>query len=155
MSKTNVLRILETRRVPFETAEYEYVEEGQGAVSAAEKLGVPPERVYKTLVTWDEHRSLFVFCIPADATLSLKKAARAAGAGRLEMLPLKELFPRTGYVHGGCSPVGLKRPAAVFVDSRAGLLDWLYVNGGRQGLQVRLAPPDLAAVTGARFADLS
>ncbi len=121
MTKTNAIRILETRGVPFKAAEYAYAEKTPGGVSgaldAAGKLGVPPERVYKTLVAWDERKS--------------------------------------GYVHGGCSPIGLKRPAPVFLDARAEGLDWLYINGGRRGLQVRIAPRDLAAAVQARFADLT
>jgi Cys-tRNA(Pro)/Cys-tRNA(Cys) deacylase len=154
MTKTNAIRILESSGIAFQTAEYEYEEGPQGALRAAERLGVPAERVFKTLVCRDERKNLYVFCIPADASLNLKKAARAAGAGGLELLPLKDLFPATGYAHGGCSPIGLKKPCPVFIDELATLLEWLYINGGRRGLQVRIAPADLAGATGARFADL-
>ena len=154
MTKTNALRILESRGVPFEVVAYEYDEETSGAVVAAEKLGVSPERVFKTLVTYADGKTVQVFCIPGNAVLDRKKAASAAGARRIELVAVKELFELTGYVRGGCSPVGMKKPYPVLIDEIATAFDWILINAGARGLQARIEPRLLAEVAGARFADL-
>jgi len=148
------MRILEGRGVPFEVLSYEYDEETSGAVVAAQKLGLDPERVFKTLVTSCGDGEHAVFCIPGNATLDRKKAAAAAGSRKVELVPVKELFDLTGYVRGGCSPIGMKKPFPVFVDEIATAFDWILVNAGSRGLQVKLDPRLLAEAAGARFADL-
>jgi Cys-tRNA(Pro)/Cys-tRNA(Cys) deacylase len=154
MTKTNAIRILESRGIPFELLSYEYDEETSGAVVAAQKLGVSPERVFKTLVTSCADAAYAVFCIPGDAALDRKKAAAAAGCRRIELVPVKELFELTGYVRGGCSPIGMKKPFPVFIDEIATAFDWILVNAGSRGLQVKLDSSLLADAVGARFADL-
>jgi Cys-tRNA(Pro)/Cys-tRNA(Cys) deacylase len=152
--KTNAIRILEQRGIPFEVLSYEYDEETSGAVVAAEKLGLPADRVFKTLVTAAGEGSHVVFCIPGNATLDRKKAAAAAGHRRVELVAVKDLFDLTGYVRGGCSPIGLKKPFPVYVDEMATVFDWILVNAGARGLQAKLDPRHLTEVVGARFADL-
>ena len=154
MTKTNAVRILEAHGVPFELLSYEYDEATSGAVVAAEKLGVSPERVFKTLVAFADAAAVQVFCIPGDATLDRKKAAAAAGARRVELVPVKDLFELTGYIRGGCSPVGMKKPYPVLIDEIATAFDWILINAGSRGLQARIDPVKLAEVVGARFADL-
>jgi Cys-tRNA(Pro)/Cys-tRNA(Cys) deacylase len=152
--KTNAIRILEQRGVAFEVLSYEYDEETSGAVVAAEKLGLSPDRVFKTLVTAAGEGAHAVFCIPGNATLDRKKAAAASGHRRIELVAVKDLFELTGYLRGGCSPIGLKKPFPVFVDEIATVFDWILVNAGARGLQARLDPRSLVDVVGARFADL-
>lgn len=154
MTKTNAIRILEGHGVAFEILSYEYSEEDSGAVVAAHKLGVSPERVFKTLVTSCGEGMHVVYCIPGDATLDRKKAAAAAGCRKIELVAVKELFELTGYVRGGCSPIGMKKPFPVLVDEIATAFDWILVNAGSRGLQAKLDPRVLEQVVGARFADL-
>lgn len=149
------MRILEARGIAFEVMAYEYDEEASGAVIAAHKLGLEPERVFKTLVASCGEDAHAVFCIPGSAHLDRKKAAAAAGCRRVELVPVKDLFELTGYVRGGCSPIGMKKPFPVLVDEIATAFDWILVNGGSRGLQVKLDPAALAAAAGARFADLT
>lgn len=158
MLKTNAMRILENVQVEY--AVYEYPPPAQlDAVTIAQTIGRPVEQTFKTLVTQAptqqhgfEH---FVFVIPANAELSVKKAAVAAGVKNLEMLPLKKLLPLTGYVHGGCSPVGMKKNFPVFIDETAVLFDTIYLSGGKIGLTLALNAEALAKGIGAIFADLT
>ncbi len=154
MTKTNAIRILSSRGVPFQILSYDYDEEQSGALAAARTIGVSPERVFKTLVTSGGPDRYVVFCIPADATLDRKKAAAAADCRRVELVPVKDLFALTGYVRGGCSPIGMKRPFPVLIDEIATVHDWILVNAGARGLQARIDPHLLAQVVQARFADL-
>jgi Cys-tRNA(Pro)/Cys-tRNA(Cys) deacylase len=153
--KTNALRILESLGVPYETAAYEAGEEHADAVAVAHRLGVAPEILFKTLVARSDKGEILVFCIPAPPELELKKASRAAGAKKVELIALKELHPLTGYVRGGCSPVGMKKPYRTWIDETATLHERIYVNAGSRGLQVILAPEDLRRACDARFADLT
>ena len=123
-------------------------------MAAAGKLGLSPDRVFKTLVTAAGEGEHVVFCIPGNATLDRKKAAAASGHRRIELVAVKELFELTGYLRGGCSPIGLKKPFPVFVDEIATVFDWILVNAGARGLQAKLDPRTLVDVVGARFADL-
>lgn len=158
MIKTNAMRIIETAGVGFETYEWKPLN-GLDAVSVAGYIQKPAEQTFKTLVTeapTGQHGfNHFVFVIPADKELSVKKAAAAAGVKSVEMLPLKKLLPLTGYVHGGCSPVGMKKNFPVFIDETAILFDNIYVSGGRIGLTLGLNAEELAAAIGAKFADLT
>ena len=154
MMKTNALRLLDQAGIPYIEREYP-VEDGRiDALSIAEKLGMPPEMCFKTLVTESPDHRNFVFVISAAAELDLKKAARAAGTKSIDLIPLKKLLPLTGYIHGGCSPVGMKKLFPTFIDESALLCETIGVSAGRVGLNVALAPESLAAVIGAHFAEL-
>ena len=151
MTKTNAMRILEREGVEYGTREY-----GGGALSGvevAEALGEEVDRVYKTLVTSGGPGRFYVFVIPAAAELDLKKAAKAAGEKSVEMLPQKKLLPTTGYIHGGCSPVGMKKLFPTFIDNSAEGKT-IFVSGGKVGLQVELLSLELIRVTNGNFAEL-
>ena len=154
MTKTNALRILEAVNIAFTAREYDVSDGEISGVAVAEKIGQEPWRVFKTLVTEGKTTGLNVFVIPSNVELDLKKAARAAGDKSIEMIKSRELEPRTGYVHGGCSPIGMKKQFPTFIDETAQLYGTINVSGGRIGLQVELSPSDLARLTGAAFCDL-
>ncbi len=154
-TKTNALRLLEAGSIAYTPHEYSVDDGRTDAVSVAEKLGAEPERVFKTLVTISPDREHFVFIIPGNAELDLKKAARTAGKKSIEMLKTKELLPLTGYVHGGCSPVGMKKQLPTWFDESAILFDRIFVSGGRVGLNLEINPEALAAFLPAEFSDLS
>ncbi len=147
-------RILEGMGIACGTAEYPVGDEHLDAVSVARELGVSPELIWKTLVARDEKGSPLVFCIPGPAELDLRKAARAAGAKSVALVPLRDLLPLTGYVRGGCSPIGMKRSYPTWLDEMAAAYDRIYVNAGARGVQVLIAPADLLRAAGARLADL-
>jgi Cys-tRNA(Pro)/Cys-tRNA(Cys) deacylase len=152
--KTNAVRILDGEDVSYELMEYDVNDGLVDGVSVAEKTMQSVETVYKTLVTIAGPRELFVFLVPVAAELDLKKAARAAGVKKLEMLPLKDLTKETGYVRGGCSAVGMKKKYPVFIDKSAESLDVLVVSAGKPGLQMKLIPTELSRVTDASFFDI-
>jgi Cys-tRNA(Pro)/Cys-tRNA(Cys) deacylase len=158
MIKTNAMRIVENAKLKYKVYEYE-PPASLDAVSISQKLKKPVEQTFKTLVTQaptQQHGfEYFVFVIPANAELSVKKAAVAAGVKNLEMLPLKKLLPLTGYVHGGCSPVGMKKNFPVFIDETAILFDTFFVSGGKIGVTLELSAEALAEAIGAEFADLT
>ncbi len=155
MTKTNVIRLLEKADIPFRTAEYEVDESDLSGVHVARQLGQPCEQVFKTLVLRGAKLGPFVCCIPVAEEVDLKKAADAAGEKKVEMLPMKELLPTTGYIRGGCSPVGMKKKYPVWLDETAELYDEIAVSAGVRGMQVILAPQDLMGFVGARVADLT
>ncbi|WP_334077151.1 Cys-tRNA(Pro) deacylase [Paenibacillus sanfengchensis] len=151
--KTNAMRMLDKTKTPYEIHSYD-PEDGQiHGTAVAEKIGKPPEKVYKTLVA-HQGAAIFVFVIPVAAELDLKKAAKAAGAKKVEMLPLKDLLNRTGYIRGGCSPVGMKKLYPTFIDSSAEDLDTIAVSAGKVGLQMELSPQDLAGQVKGSFVPL-
>ncbi|QQZ60122.1 Cys-tRNA(Pro) deacylase [Paenibacillus sonchi] len=153
VTKTNAMRILDTRKIAYEIHMYDN-ENGQiHGTAVAEKVGLPPESVFKTLVA-HSGANLYVFVIPVAEELDLKKAAKAAGEKKVEMLPVKDLLKWTGYVRGGCSPVGMKKLYPTFIDSSAGALATMAVSGGKIGLQMELAPEQLAGVVHAGFCEL-
>ncbi|MDR2007185.1 MAG: Cys-tRNA(Pro) deacylase [Acidaminococcales bacterium] len=154
MAKTNAVRLLAAAGIRFTVHEYDISDGKVSGVAVAVKLGREPERVFKTLVAEGKSTGLNVFLIPGNTELDLKKAARAAGDKYIEMIKARELEQRTGYVHGGCSPAGMKKRFPTFIDETAALYDAIFVSGGRPGLQVELAPADLARITGALFCDL-
>lgn len=152
--KTNAVRILEKAGAAFELRSFSY-KEVPSAVEVARILDLPPEMVYKTLVTTNGHpKGIFVFVIPGNAELDLKKAAKAAGEKSLSMLKSKDLFQEVGYVHGGCSPIGLKRPYPVFLDESALKLEKICFSAGEIGFQIITAPQVLIKTTGARVTDV-
>jgi Cys-tRNA(Pro)/Cys-tRNA(Cys) deacylase len=152
--KTNVLRILDSMGIRYHTASYPVGDEHIDAPSVARELGVSPDIVFKTLVAHDETEAVHVFCIPGAAPLDLKKAAKATGSRKVELVNLKDLTSLTGYVRGGCSPIGMKKKYPTWIDEIASTFDEIYVNAGARGLQVIMAPADVCRAAEALFADL-
>lgn len=154
MKKTNAMRILERLNITFESREYDVSDGLIDGIHVAEKVGLPYESVFKTLVC-HQGPELFVFMIPVHHTLDLKKAARAAGVKTVSMLPQQELKNKTGYIHGGCSPLGMKKLLPAFLDQSALNRPHIAVSAGQIGLQVVLAPRDLMRAAEAKAADLT
>jgi len=150
--KTNVTRLLDRKKIPYIPRAFDVSGGVPDAVTAAARLGIPPETCYKTLVAAAPGGRIYVFVIPGPAQLDLKAAARAAGEKSVEMLRQALLLSATGYVHGGCSPIGMKKRFPTFLDESARSLSRLTVSAGRPGFHVTLSPGDLAALTGAGFA---
>ncbi len=156
VQKTNALRELDRAGVPYELHTYE--DDGEEAtglgVAVAEQLGQDPDRGFKTLVCTTPSGGHVVCCIPVASELDLKAAARAAGEKSLTMMHVRDLFAETGYVRGGCSPIGMKKQFPVLIDETCELWETVYVSGGRRGLQIELAPEDLVGFTKATVADI-
>ena len=153
--KTNVLRLLEGAQLPFRWYEYEVTDGKLDALSLAAQIGEPPEQVFKTLVTCGATpRTYFVFVIPGNQELDLKKAAKAAGEKSVAMLHVSQLLDLTGYVRGGCSPVGMKKQFPTFYHVSCLGLDTMAVSAGKIGAQAELAPADLIRLTRGQTADL-
>ena len=152
--KTNAVRLLEAAGIEFSTQEYTVDENDLAAQHVADELGEDINRVFKTLVLRGERTGLFVCVIPGNREVDLKKAAAVAGDKKAEMIPMKELLPLTGYIRGGCSPVGMKKPLPTFFHSTATDFDFIYVSAGVRGLQLRIAPESLINFVGASTADL-
>ena len=155
MTKTHALRLLETAGIPFECSTYEVDEDDLSGTHAAELLGIDPDCMFKTLVCHDDKGGHEVFCIPVAEELDLKKCAVAAGVKRVEMIHVKELLPLTGYIRGGCSPVGMKKKFPTYIHETAIVFDEIYVSAGQRGLQMKVNPEQLAAYVEAPFADLT
>lgn len=151
--KTNVMRILEQKNISYTAHTYD-PGAGLDGVSVARQLGQDPAQVFKTLVARGASGGLYVFDIPAAENLDLKKAARAVGEKSVAMLPQKELLPLTGYVHGGCSPVGMKKRFPTYIDETAELFDEIAVSAGMRGVQVLVSPQALGLYVGAEFCEL-
>ena len=152
-AKTNAMRILERMKIPFTYQEYECDEFTDGS-DAATKLGLPHELVFKTVVTVGADKQHYNFVIPVDEELDLKKCARSVGVKSVEMIHMKELFPLTGYVRGGCSAIGMKKQFVTRIHESAKTLDGIYVSAGRIGTQIYLAPDDFCKAAKAEYADL-
>ena len=155
MTKTNVMRLLESAGIAYRTAEYEYDENSLSGLHAAEQIGIPAEQVFKTLVTRGDKTGILVFCIPVDMELDLKKAAAVSKNKKVEMTHMKELLALTGYIRGGCSPIGMKKKYPTFIDETCILFDEIAVSAGIRGEQVILSPEDLARFTEATEADIT
>ena len=140
MNKTNAMRLLDGANIPYRAVEYEYDENDLGGQHVAAVTGMDPDQVFKTLVARGDKCGILVFCIPVSCTLDLKKAAKATGDKKVEMTHMKELLGLTGYIRGGCSPVGMKKKYPTFMDETALLYDEIAVSGGARGLQVVLSP---------------
>jgi Cys-tRNA(Pro)/Cys-tRNA(Cys) deacylase len=152
MEKTNVMRILTQKGIEFTAHEYDQtMTDGE---TIAQLLNESPESVFKTLVTVANTGEHYVFVIPVCCTLDLKKAAAAAGVKNIAMIKQKELLPLTGYIHGGCSPIGMKKPFPTFVEESATLCDKIYFSAGKVGYQVQIAPSDLLQLISAEYKDL-
>lgn len=151
--KTNVMRVLEQKKVEYTSHSYTPDATMSGA-EIAKLLGEPTDKVFKTLVTQGKSGRYFVFVVPVEAELDLKKAAKAAGEKAVAMIKQKELLPLTGYVHGGCSPIGMKKPFPTFIHETARDHEKMFVSAGKVGFQIELAPEDLAKTVGCGFADI-
>lgn len=151
--KTNAMRILEQKKIPYAVHTYD-CEEFMDGVTMADALGQPHELVYKTLVTVAKSREHYVFVIPIEAELDLKKAARTVGEKSVAMIHVKDINAVTGYIRGGCTAVGMKKQYRTVIDESAQELPSMIVSGGRIGSQIELAPQDLAKASGAEFADV-
>ena len=152
--KTNVLRHLDAAKIPYETREYDVSDENFDGKLVAAKVDLPAEMVYKTLVLTGDKLKYLVCVIPVEMELDLKAVARATGNKSVAMLPQKELLPLTGYLRGGCSPIGMKKAFPTFLQEDAQLLERISVSAGVRGCQVILAVDALVACTGAQFASL-
>ena len=154
--KTNVMRVLEQKKIAYIAHTYPH-EEGMAVdgVTVAKSMGFDPAIVFKTLVARGASKQYYVFDVPVAENLDLKKAAKAAGVKSVEMLPQAELLPLTGYVHGGCSPIGMKKQFRTFVDETAALWDSIVFSAGRRGYQVDMDPNKLAELVSATFGDIT
>lgn len=153
--KTNAMRILDTQKVPYEILTYDSKDGKIDGVAVAGKIGREPSQVYKTLVAVGSSKNVYVFVIPVEAELDMKKAAREAGEKNVEMLPVKDIQKFTGYIRGGCSPVGMKKNYPTFLDSSAQALGTIIVSAGKIGFQVELAPDQLISAADGKYAQLS
>jgi Cys-tRNA(Pro)/Cys-tRNA(Cys) deacylase len=154
MQRTNVLRILDSKLIGYKVFEYEVSEDTLDAITVANKINADIEQVFKTLIARSDNSNIFVFVIPGRYELDLKKAAKASGSKKIELIKVKELLPLTGYIRGGCSPVGMKKSYPTFIDESADLFDDIYVSAGKRGMQIKLSPEKLCEITEAAFADL-
>ena len=155
IQKTNAMRLLDAAGLDYEMASYDYDESDLSGVHAAAELGVSPDIVFKTLVTRGDGNAFFVFVIPVAESLDLKKAARISGNKKIEMIHVREILDITGYIRGGCSPIGMKKPFPTYIDETAQLYEKIYFSAGKRGVQIILDPEELASVTGGIFADLT
>ncbi|PKM58205.1 MAG: Cys-tRNA(Pro) deacylase [Firmicutes bacterium HGW-Firmicutes-3] len=149
MKKTNVMRLLDKASIPYAAYEYEVIEDRTDGLTVAKSINQEPERVYKTLVTVGASRTYYVYVIPVTKELDLKKAAKAAGEKKIDMIPMKELLNTTGYIHGGCSPIGMKKQFKTFIDISCKKHKTILVSGGVRGIQLELELEDLLRATGA------
>ena len=153
VTKTNAMRLLDAKKIRYEVLSYDNEDGKIHGTAVADKIGRDSKAVFKTLVS-HSGPNVYVFVIPVAEELDLKKAARAAGEKKIEMLPLKDLLKWTGYVRGGCSPVGMKKLYPTFIDSSAELLEKIAVSAGKIGLQMELEPIQLASTVAATFTEL-
>ena len=155
MAKTNALRLIEQAGIPCREAFYEFDESDLSGLHAARAIGLPPEQVFKTLVARGERGGILVFCIPVCCELDLKKAAQAAGEKKIELIHVKDLLATTGYIRGGCSPIGMKKPFPTYLDETAQLYDEIGVSAGCRGCQILLRPDDLIQYAQLTLCDLT
>lgn len=155
VTKTNAVRLIEQQKIPYELLEYN-TEDGKpvDGISVSEKIGYPHEYVYKTLVTTAGANRYYVFVVPVAKELDLKKAAKAIGEKKIEMLAMKDLLSLTGYIRGGCSPIGMKKLFPTYINVSAEKLEFMIVSAGKIGMQLIIAPQDLAKACRAKFADV-
>jgi Cys-tRNA(Pro)/Cys-tRNA(Cys) deacylase len=153
-AKTNAMRILDAKGILYQALSYENRDGKIDGVSVAQKIGQDPGHVYKTLVAQGNRGNIYVFIIPVAGELDLKKAAAAAGEKKIEMIPVKDILKWTGYVRGGCSPIGMKKSYPTFLEQEALNLEKIIVSGGRIGMQICLNVKDLQRITGAIMAGL-
>ncbi len=154
IKKTNAARLLDRARIPYSLIPYTVDENDLAAAHVAEELGEDIRQVFKTIVLNGERSGHFVCVVPGDCEIDLKKAAHAAGAKKAELIAMKELLPLTGYIRGGCSPIGMKKPFPTFFHKTAADFPEIFVSAGVRGLQIKIAPEDLIAFVGGTVCDL-
>lgn len=154
INKTNAMRILDSINIKYDYMTYESEDGKIDGVSVAHKTGQNPEAVFKTLVAVGHSKEFYVFCIPVEYELDLKKAAKASNEKNIEMLLLKDLTKTTGYIRGGCSPIGMKKQFKTFIDESAILQDNICVSAGAIGIQIIIKPDNLIKAISADYADL-
>lgn len=155
VQKTNAARLLDRAKISYGLIPYEYDENDLAAQHVAEALGEDINCVFKTLVLHGDKCGYFVCVVPGNCEVDLKKAAKAAGAKKADLIPMKELLPLTGYIRGGCSPIGMKKPFPTFFHSTALDFDEIYVSAGQRGLQFRISPTDLISFVNGSLANLT
>lgn len=153
MKKTNAMRILDSSKLEYEIKEY-LEKDGISGLEVANNLNEDPNTVFKTLVTYGKDEN-YVFAVPVVSELDLKKAAVSSKEKKIEMLPQKELFKKTGYVHGGCSPIGMKKQFQTFIDKSALDREYIYISGGKICMQIKIKPQELAELIDAKFVDIT
>lgn len=155
MTKTNAMRLLEAEQISYETAQYEYDEAHLSGEYAAQAIGMAAEQVFKTLVTRGDKTGILVFCVPVNQELDLKKAANISKNKKIDMIHVKELFAVTGYIRGGCSPVGMKKKYQTFFDETALLFDKIAISAGIRGQQIIINPEILISFITAEISDIT
>lgn len=155
INKTNAARLLDKAGIPYRLIPYTVDENNLAASRVAAELGEDIRQVFKTLVLFGERSGHFVCVVPGNAEVDLKKAARTAGAKKADLIPMKQLLPLTGYIRGGCSPIGMRKPFPTFFDATALDFDTIFVSAGVRGLQIAVDPRKLIEFTGAATADLT
>ncbi len=153
--KTNAVRLVQQAGISCREQFYEYDEKDLSGIHAAKAIGMPPEQVFKTLVARGDRTGIHVFCIPVCCELDLKKAAKAAGDKKIDLVPVKELLSLTGYIRGGCSPVGMKKRFPTYLDETCILWEEIAVSAGERGHQMLLPPEELARITDAKLVDIT
>ena len=154
IEKTNAARLLDRAKIAYELVPYQVDESNLAATHVAESLGEPIERVYKTLVLSGDRNGYFVCVVQGDKEVNLKAAAKVSGNKSAEMIPMKELLPTTGYIRGGCTPIGMKKRVPTFIDSTALQYDHIFISAGVRGLQLKINPTELIAYIEAQVADI-
>ena len=155
VKKTNVMRILDRHKIVYDTKTYAYSEDDLSGIHASAELGMEAARLFKTLVGMGNKKGIVVFCIPSDRELDLKKAAAVSGNKSVELLHVKDLPGITGYIRGGCSPIGMKKQFPTYIDASAEDFDTISISAGQRGLQVLLPASCICTVTGAAMASLT
>lgn len=155
INKTNVARLLDKAKVSYELIPYEVDESDLSAVHVADSLGENVEQVFKTIVLHGEKSGYFVCVLPGDHEIDLKRAAKVSGNKKCELLPMKELLPVTGYIRGGCSPIGMKKHFPTYIHHTAEQYPYIYISAGQRGLQIKLDPADLLREARAEYAELT
>ena len=153
--KTNAMRILESLAIEYEIVTYEWDEEHLDAVHASQAAGINPQQVFKTIVMQNSDNEVFVFCLPADFSISMKKARELTHSKDIDLIKMDRLQNTTGYIRGGCSPLGMKKHFPTFLEELAQLEEYIYVSGGQRGLQLKVKPEDLLKASDAVFADFT
>lgn len=153
--KTNAMRILDGLGIEYSVTGYDVDPDNLDALSAASKMGVSPEMIFKTIVMQNDKNLIFVFCVSAESEVNLKKARAVSGSKEIKPVKMTDLLQITGYVRGGCSPIGMKKKFPLFVDETATLFDNIYVSAGVRGKQIIISPDDLIRATGGTFADIA
>lgn len=155
IQKTNAARILDRLKISYTLVPYTVDPDNLAADHVAAELGEPIEQVFKTLVLHGDKTGYLVCVVPGDMEVDLKKAAKASGNKKVEMIPMKDLLPTTGYIRGGCTAIGMKKQFPTFIHTTAESFDEIFVSAGQRGLQLRLSPLDLARAASAEFADIA